>query len=161
MTPRNPDDETRYLGPTGSSSGSSAGQERPRQYFPGEHDPDYHYEPPAPQYPQYEAPAPSAPAPQRGGTSMLLGILFGLAILAAVAFFFLWRSAAGNLAEERATVPTTPPPVTVTSVVTQTQTSTVTETSRVLPTAIPSQLPDIGGWIDSLTGGQAEPTPAQ
>lgn len=153
MTPRNPDDETRYLGPTGSSPRP----ERPRQYFPGENDPEYRYEPPAPPAP----PAPMVEEKQSGGFSMLLGILFGIAILAAVAFFFLWRSAAGNLAEERATVPTTPPPVTVTSVVTQTQTSTVTETSRVLPTAIPSQLPDIGGWLDSLTGGEAEPAPAQ
>ncbi|MDO5669186.1 MAG: hypothetical protein Q4G50_04230 [Corynebacterium sp.] len=138
------DDDTRYIGPTGG--------DRPRQYFPSDNDPGYQ----PPQY-SYEQPAYQEPprASKSGGAwPMLLGILFGLTLLAAVAFFFLWRSAAAEA--DKPVEPTT---------VTQTTSITVTETTteRALPTDIPTQLPevpenlpevDIEGWLNELLGSE-------
>ena len=86
MNPRNPDDETRYIGPTSGGSGGGYGnpgdQGRPRQYFPGEHDPNFRYDPAYEQpYEEPYAPSSVAPAPAKksgGALPMLLGILFGL-----------------------------------------------------------------------------------
>lgn len=177
MNPRHPsdgDDETRYLGPVadgpggvgGEAGAESSGGARPRQYFPGEHDPNYQY-----QEPQYQQPAQPRQQPQYqppaekksgGALPMLLGLLFGLTLLAAVAFFFLWRNAAAEADREP------PAPVTVTSTVSQTLTETVTEEAPRLPTEIPTQIPtelpsdilpsevpevDVDGLLDRLFGG--------
>lgn len=143
-------DETRYLGPTGGSDG-----DRPRQYFPGEDDPAYQA-PQAPQYGQYgqyQQPyqaAPEGASRSRGAMPMVLGVLFGLTLLAAGLFFFLWRNAEAELAKPVE-------PVTVT----QTTSLTVTETTTALPalptelpTELPSELPeiDIEGWLNDLLG---------
>jgi hypothetical protein len=174
MNPRNPsdgNDETRYLGPVegpgDSSHSAGSGAERPRQYFPGEHDPDYRYEAPRYEAPQYQQPAYQEPGKKKtgGALPMLLGILFGLTLLAAVAFFFLWRNAAAEADREP------PAPVTVTSTVSQTLTETVTEEAPVLPTEIPTELPsdvlpsevpefDVDGLFDRFFGDR-EPAPAQ
>lgn len=169
MNPRNPSeghDDTRYLGPAGGAGGSGA--DHPRQYFPGEHDPDYRYQQ---QYeaPQYQQPQPQYQPPEEkkagGALPMLLGILFGLTLLAAAAFFFLWRNAAAEADREP------PAPVTVTQTTSVTVTETTTEDAPRLPTEIPTEIPsdvlpsgipevDIEGFLDSLTGG-GEPAPAQ
>jgi len=168
--PGNPDDETRYIGPTSGGSGSSGDQGRPRQYFPGEHDPNFRYDPAydsAHEQPYEEpyAPSSAAPAPAKksgGALPMLLGILFGLTLLAAIAFFFLWRGAAAEADREP------PAPVTVTSTVERTVTTT--EDAPALPTEIPTEIPsdivpsdlpeiDIEGWLNELTGGAPEPAP--
>lgn len=175
MTPRNPsngNDETRYLGPVGGPGDfGGSGAERPRQYFPGEHDPDYRYEEPRYEAPQYQQPAYQEPHREPvkkksgGALPMLLGILFGLTLLAAVAFFFLWRNAAAEADREP------PAPVTVTSTVSQTLTETVTEEAPLLPTQIPTELPsdilpsevpefDVDGLLDRFFG-DSEPAPAQ
>lgn len=175
MTPRNSsngNDETRYLGQVGGPDDlSSSGPERPRQYFPGEHDPDYPSEEPRYEASQYQRPAYQEPVQKKpgGALPMLLGILFGLTLLAAVALFFLWRTAAAEADREP------PAPVTVTSTVSQTLTETVTERAPLLPTQIPTQLPtelpsdilpseapdlDVDGLLDRFFGG-SEPAPAQ
>lgn len=173
MNPRNPSDghdETRYLGPVGGSDEPRG--ERPKQYFPGEHDPGYRYQEPQYEPPQYQQPQPAYQPPEEqksgGALPMLLGILFGLTLLAAVAFFFLWRNAAAEADREP------PAPVTVTSTVSRTLTETVTEEAPRLPTQIPTQIPteipsdilpsgipgiDLDGLLDRFTGG--EPAPAQ
>ncbi|AGF71474.1 hypothetical protein [Corynebacterium halotolerans] len=179
MNPRNDDnDETRFIG-------RQEEPQRPRQYFPGENGPSYETRDQQPyQEPRYEAPqhrppgydpaayAEPEPEPGKGGRApMLLGILLGLAAIAAVVFFLLWRSAAGEAEQEP------PPPVTetqtATQTVTQTATGTVTEESGPLdnlPTELPSELPselpefDIDGFLDQFRGGEApagEPAPAQ
>jgi len=149
-------DDTRYLGPTGDPGG-----DRPRQYFPGEHDPHYREPQYNPQYnyeqPTYQPPAPEPPREPKGGGAwpMLLGILFGLTLLAAVAFFFLWRSAAAE-----ADKPVEPTTVTQTTSVTVTETTTEralpTEVPTQLPTELPSDLPevDIEGWLNDLLGSE-------
>ncbi|QGU03696.1 hypothetical protein [Corynebacterium comes] len=167
MNPRNPSDghdETRYLGPVGGPGGS--GGDRPRQYFPGESDPNYRYQEPQYQQPAYQEPyRPPEEKKSRGALPMLLGILFGLTLLAAVAFFFLWRNAAAEADREP------PAPVTVTSTVSQTLTETVTREAPRLPTEIPTEIPsdilpsgvpgiDLDGLLERFTGG-GEPTPAQ
>lgn len=152
------DDDTRYLDPTGG--------DRPRQYFPGENDPGYRppqyqepqygYEQPSYQQPQYQEPPRASKS--GGALPMLLGILFGLTLLAAGLFFFLWRGAAAEA--DRPVEPVT---------VTETTSLTVTETTteRALPTEIPTELPenlpevpenlpevDIEGWLNDLLGSQ-------
>ncbi|RNE48927.1 hypothetical protein [Corynebacterium alimapuense] len=186
--PGNSDDDTRYLGPTGRANPDpdnetqylgqpgSSGQadQRPRQYFPGENDPNFNYQqspypqgyqpgyqqgyPPGyqPGYQQGYAPQPPAPAPVSEGKSRsalptVFGILFGLALLAAVVLFFLWRSSA----DEAARLPLTPETVTNTVEMT----ATVTEEVPVLPSEIPTEIPsdiiptevpsiDVGGFFD-------------
>lgn len=161
MTPRNSsngNDETRYLGQVGGPDDlSSSGPERPRQYFPGEHDPDYPSEEPRYEASQYQQPAYQEPVQKKpgGALPMLLGILFGLTLLAAVAFFFLWRSAAAE-----ADKPVEPTTVTQTTSVTVTETTTEralpTEVPTQLPTELPSDLPevDIEGWLNDLLGSE-------
>lgn len=135
------DNETRYFG------------SEPRQYFPGEHDPNYQY-----QQPQYQQDYPEETGRASGGWALVLGILLGLALLAAGLLFFLWRSAS-----EAANQPP-PEPVTQTVVTTPPAvTETVTErpglslpTSN-LPTAVPDSA-DIESWVNDLLGG-GEPTP--
>ncbi|MDO5512337.1 hypothetical protein [Corynebacterium sp.] len=143
-------DDTRYLGPTGG--------DRPRQYFPGEHDPGYQpprYDQPQYQPPVYEEPAPRASRSGGGALPLLMGILFGLTLIAAAVLFFLWRGAAAEA--ERPVEPVT---------VTETTSLTVTETTteRALPTELPTELPrelpselpevDIEGWLNDLLGSE-------
>lgn len=135
-------DDTRHLGPTG------AGGEPPRQYFPSEQERQQYQQP---DYQQYMVPEPQKPASGGGGAlPIVLGALFGLTLLAAGLFFFLWRNAAAELAKPV-------PPVTVT----QTTSVTVTETTTALPslptdlpTELPTELPeiDIEGWFNDLLG---------
>lgn len=151
-------DETRYLGPTGS------GGEPPRQYFPGEHDPNYRYQEPQPQqYQQYQQQPTYQPEPPRasrsgGALPMLLGILFGLTLIAAAVFFLLWRNAEAELAE-----PVPPVTVTQTTSVTVTETTTqepepapLPEVPTEVPTELPSDLPeiDVEGWLNDLLGSR-------
>lgn len=168
MNPRNPgnrDDETRYLGSVGSTGnfGASDGG-APRQYFPSAHDQQTNYEQPRYQTEYQPEPEPRPQKKSGGALPILFGILLGLALIAAVIFFFLWRNAAAQVDREP------PAPVTETMTVEQTltETATVTEDEPRLPTQLPTELPsdilpsdlpeiDLEGWLDQLTGGEPEP----
>ncbi|AJE32174.1 hypothetical protein B842_01590 [Corynebacterium humireducens NBRC 106098 = DSM 45392] len=135
-------DDTRYLGPTGADG------EPPRQYFPSEQEQQWNQQ--QPDYQQYMVPETPQPAASRSGGALplVMGILFGLTLLAAGLFFFLWRNAAAELAKPV-------PPVTVT----QTTSVTVTETTTALPpipTELPTELPeiDVEGWLNDLLGSR-------
>lgn len=148
------DDETRFFGaPQDPGPSSSSAGERPRQYFPGEYDPNapqqgyqqpqqpgYGYQDPR-QDPRYE-PQNSDYAASGGsggtGAATVLGILLGLALLAAIVLFFMWRGAA-----DRANQPP-PEPVTETVVTTE---EAVTETATVTETAEPDNDPGTGGGL--------------
>lgn len=167
----------------------------PRQQFPEGYDPvsgtyapgygpdarrqqEVAYQQP-PAQPQYQQPQRRESRPKKkksgGGGFIALGFLLGLALLAAIAFFLLWRNS------ESAPAPT---PVTETATVTQTVEPTPSR-EPLLPTEIPTQLPelpsdiiptelpnielpsdvqnfDIEGFINDLVGGQGQPAaPAQ
>lgn len=165
------DDETRQFRREPQASNQPPRPERPRQYFPDPaqqapetssyQEPAYEqrYAEPAHAEPVYAEPA-YAPAKERSNTAAVaLGVIAGLATLAAVVFMFLWRGAAEEANQ---------PPETVTVTQTQTATSTVTTTKRPsllpergpssepalpseLPTEVPTQVQDeVGGLIDSL-----------
>lgn len=160
------DDETRQFRREPQASNQPPRPERPRQYFPdpAQQAPETsYYQDPAYEQryaePVYAEPA-YAPAKERSNTAAVaLGVIAGLATLAAVVFMFLWRSAAEEANQ---------PPETVTVTQTQTATSTVTTTKRPsllpergpssepalpseLPTEVPTQVQDeVGGLIESL-----------
>ncbi len=145
-------DDTRYLGPTGD------GGEPPRQYFPSAQEQQQYQQS---DYQQYMAPEPDTrPSGSGGALPMVLGVLFGLALLAAGLFLFLWRNAAAELAE-----PVPPVTVTQTTSVTVTETTTAlpslpTELPTQLPTELPTELPsdlpeiDVEGWLNDLFGSR-------
>lgn len=169
------DDETRQFRREPQASNEPPRPERPRQFFPdpAQQAPEtsYYQEPayqqsyaePAYAEPVYAEPA-YAPVKERSNTAAVaLGVIAGLATLAAVVFMFLWRGAAEEANQ---------PPETVTITQTQTTTSTVTTTKRpslfpgrggsdepALPSELPTELPtevppqvqdEVGGLIDSL-----------
>lgn len=147
--------------------------DRPRQYFPGEDDPN-----PAqqnaqqPQQPEgyYDFPEDDSVYPAGGGhdtgsdgngLTVTLGIIAALALLAAGALLFLWRSSAAEADKEP------PPPVTetVTETETEMQTETETETETETTTVTENPLPDVSDlpevpedpdevedWINDLFG---------
>ena len=155
--------------------------DRPRQYFPGEDGPnpaqqDYNQQPQDAQQPEgyYDFLEDESVYPAGGGydtghvtgsdgngLTVTLGIIAALALLAAGALLFLWRSSAAEADKEP------PPPVTETvtetetEMQTETQTETETETTTVTENPIPdvSDLPEVPedpdeveDWINDLFG---------
>lgn len=100
--------------------------------------------PPHYQGPQYQQPAQPPQSSQQtgrrkaqGGSGGLiaLGFLAGLALVAAIVFFLMWRGSEDKPAS---------PPVTETATVTQTKTVEKTpEREPILPTEFPTELPDL------------------
>lgn len=161
----NSDDETRYIGrvPNSGNQQPQGGQERPRQYFPGEYDPN---QPQTQQYQDsyqggyqdnyqgnYQQPVSDYEPPREkksgSGLAGVLGALAVLALVAAGALFFLWRNAASE-ADKPA-----PEPVTETVTHTTQEPTTVTETETTTDSSgegdslrdrgrdlIPSEVPD-------------------
>lgn len=117
------------------------------QYGPNQYGQPYNagYGPAAQQASVHNAHQPQQAAQASGGSSswqMLLGIISGLALLLAVVFFFLWRSADN----EQATSPT---PTTVTSTQTEEVNVTVTEPTTVIEEpVVPGG--DGGSWRDQI-----------
>lgn len=128
-----------YQGPYPQGFGQNQyGQQYGQPYNSG-------YAPAAQQATVHNAHQPQQTAQASGGSSswqMLLGIISGLALLLAVVFFFLWRSADN----EQATPPT---PTTVTSTQTEEVNVTVTEPTTVIEEPV---LPggDGGSWRDQI-----------
>ncbi|MDC7068023.1 hypothetical protein PQG67_09145 [Corynebacterium pseudodiphtheriticum] len=128
-----------YQGPYTQGFGQNQyGQQYGQPYNSG-------YAPAAQQATVHNAHQPQQTAQASGGSSswqMLLGIISGLALLLAVVFFFLWRSADN----EQATPPT---PTTVTSTQTEEVNVTVTEPTTVIEEPV---LPggDGGSWRDQI-----------
>lgn len=143
-------DQTRQFGTPDREPDRNQGNQRPRQYFPDQSQPETRYQQSynpgnetqyggyqqSAGYQEYDEPYrpedyannyEEQPRKKRGGRgATVLGILLALAILAGIVLFFLWRSAAEEANE--------PPPAPVT--VTQTQTETTTEDAPVIPTDI-------------------------
>lgn len=174
------DDETRYFGASDGSGNQPApgGPDRPRQYFPGEQDPNQqpaynpNYQQPSydqsgydqqgygqPGYdPQgYDQPYQEEPKRSGGsGAAILLGVLLALALIGVGVLFFMWRSAADDANKPA------PEPVTETVVTTEeavTETATVTETAEPSPAEEPttaeSETPtDSGQPTDQLPSGE-------
>ncbi|MDY3127387.1 MAG: hypothetical protein SOW59_04560 [Corynebacterium sp.] len=142
--------------------------EKPRQYFPGEFDPEI--QPPTGSYPQQGYSVPEQPVRSTSnGWAGALGAIAALALIAAGAMFFLWRSAAADANRV--------PPAPVTQTIRETETQTVTETTTATTTvtenfgepaiSVPPEFQDgannvrdlIDGLLAPNSGAQGEPQP--